>query len=91
MVRSWLLELLVAALDEDPGLSSISGYTEDSGEGRWTVEEAIAHAVPVPVISAALFARFSSRQLDSPAMKAVSDLRQQFGGHQVRTLEAVQS
>ena len=91
VVRSWLLELLVAALDEDPGLSSISGYTEDSGEGRWTVEEAIAHAVPVPVISAALFARFSSRQPDSPAMKAVSALRQQFGGHQVRTLEAVQS
>ncbi|MEU2005105.1 phosphogluconate dehydrogenase (NAD(+)-dependent, decarboxylating) [Rhodococcus sp. NPDC019627] len=91
VVRSWLLELLVAALREDPGLSSISGYTEDSGEGRWTVEEAIAHAVPVPVISAALFARFSSRQPDSPAMKAVSALRQQFGGHQVRTLEAVQS
>ena len=91
VVRSWLLDLLVAALRQDPGLSSISGFAEDSGEGRWTVEEAIAHAVPVPVISAALFARFSSRQPDSPAMKAVSALRQQFGGHQVRTLEAVQS
>jgi 6-phosphogluconate dehydrogenase len=90
VVRSWLLELLVAALREDPGLGSISGYTEDSGEGRWTVEEAITHAVPVPVISAALFARFSSRQHDSPTMKAVSALRQQFGGHQVRTMEAVQ-
>ncbi|RYE41094.1 MAG: decarboxylating 6-phosphogluconate dehydrogenase [Hyphomicrobiales bacterium] len=90
VVRSWLLELLVNALREDPGLSSIAGYTEDSGEGRWTVEEAISHAVPVPVISAALFARFSSRQVDSPTMKAVSALRQQFGGHQVRTL-AVQS
>ncbi|MDV7353653.1 decarboxylating 6-phosphogluconate dehydrogenase [Rhodococcus oxybenzonivorans] len=91
VVRSWLLDLLVAALRQDPGLSSISGYTEDSGEGRWTVEEAISHAVPVPVISAALFARFSSRQPDSPAMKAVSALRQQFGGHQVRSMEAVQS
>lgn len=89
VVRSWLLELLVAALREDPGLSLISGYTEDSGEGRWTVEEAIAHAVPVPAISAALFARFASRQVDSPAMKAVSALRQQFGGHQVRTTEVV--
>ena len=91
VVRSWLLDLLVAALRQDPGLSSISGYTEDSGEGRWTVEEAISHAVPVPVISAALFARFSSRQPDSPSMKAVSALRQQFGGHQVRSMEAVQS
>ena len=90
VVRSWLLELLVSALREDPGLSAITGYTEDSGEGRWTVEEAIAHAVPVPVISAALFARFSSRQPDSPTMKAVSALRQKFGGHQVRTMEAVQ-
>jgi len=90
VVRSWLLELLVSALREDPGLSSISGFPEDSGEGRWTIEEAIAHAVPVPVISAARFARFSSRQLDSPAMKAVSALRQQFGGHQVRIMEAVQ-
>jgi 6-phosphogluconate dehydrogenase len=91
VVRSWLLDLLVDALRQNPGLSSISGYTEDSGEGRWTVEEAISHAVPVPVISAALFARFSSRQPDSPAMKAVSALRQQFGGHQVRSMEAVQS
>jgi 6-phosphogluconate dehydrogenase len=79
-----LLDLLVQALAEDPALSSISGYTEDSGEGRWTVEEAIAHAVPAPVISAALFARFASRQDDSPAMKAVSALRQQFGGHAIR-------
>ncbi|MFE2999631.1 phosphogluconate dehydrogenase (NAD(+)-dependent, decarboxylating) [Nocardia sp. NPDC059246] len=85
VVRSWLLELLVAALREDAGLGSISGYTEDSGEGRWTVEEAIAHAVPVPVISAALFARFSSRQTDSPTMRAVSALRKQFGGHEVRS------
>ncbi|MGC4932090.1 phosphogluconate dehydrogenase (NAD(+)-dependent, decarboxylating) [Gordonia sp. DT30] len=87
VVRSWLLELLVGALADDPELETISGYTEDSGEGRWTVEEAIAHAVPLPVISAALFARFASRQPDSPTMKAVSALRRQFGGHQVRTAE----
>ncbi|MDV7268755.1 6-phosphogluconate dehydrogenase, partial [Rhodococcus oxybenzonivorans] len=84
VVRSWLLDLLVQALSDDPQLAAISGYTEDSGEGRWTVEEAIAHAVPAPVISAALFARFASRQDDSPAMKAVSALRNQFGGHAVR-------
>ncbi|MBC6449224.1 phosphogluconate dehydrogenase (NAD(+)-dependent, decarboxylating) [Actinokineospora xionganensis] len=83
VVRSWLLDLLVKALDEDPGLSELTGYVEDSGEGRWTVEEAINHAVPAPVISAALFARFASRQADSPAMKAVSALRNQFGGHAV--------
>jgi len=87
VVRSWLLDLLVQALSEDPRLSSMSGFTEDSGEGRWTVEEAIAHAVPAPVISAALFARFASRQHDSPAMKAVSALRNQFGGHAVRRAE----
>jgi 6-phosphogluconate dehydrogenase len=83
VVRSWLLDLLVKALEEDPGLSKISGWTEDSGEGRWTVNEAIDHAVPLPVISAALFARFASRQEDSPAMKAVAALRNQFGGHAV--------
>ncbi|MGW5515099.1 phosphogluconate dehydrogenase (NAD(+)-dependent, decarboxylating) [Nocardia africana] len=87
VVRSWLLDLLVQALSEDPGLTSLSGYTADSGEGRWTVEEAIAHSVPAPVISAALFARFASRQDDSPAMKAVSALRNQFGGHAVRRAE----
>ncbi|MFC9840515.1 phosphogluconate dehydrogenase (NAD(+)-dependent, decarboxylating) [Rhodococcus sp. NPDC127530] len=87
VVRSWLLDLLVQALSEDPDLAAMSGYTEDSGEGRWTVEEAIAHAVPAPVISAALFARFASRQHDSPAMKAVSALRNQFGGHAVRRAE----
>ncbi len=84
VVRSWLLDLLVQALAQDPEFSEISGYTEDSGEGRWTVEEAIRHAVPVPVISAALFARFASRQDDSPSMKAVSALRNQFGGHAVK-------
>ncbi|UFU03036.1 decarboxylating 6-phosphogluconate dehydrogenase [Ruania suaedae] len=81
VVRSWLLELLVKALNEDPDLDDIRGYVADSGEGRWTVEEAVLRAVPAPVISAALFARFDSRQEDSPAMKAVAALRNQFGGH----------
>jgi len=84
VVRSWLLDLLVRALDEDPGLAELDAYVDDSGEGRWTVEEAIEHRVPMPVISAALFARFTSRQDQSPAMKAVAALRQQFGGHAVR-------
>jgi 6-phosphogluconate dehydrogenase len=85
VVRSWLLELLVRALEEDPDLDDIEGYVEDSGEGRWTIEEAIANAVPVPTISASIFARFVSRQEDgSPAMKAVAALRQQFGGHAVK-------
>jgi len=84
VVRSWLLDLLVAALDQDPGLGEIDDWVEDSGEGRWTVDEAIDLAVPLPVISAALFARFASRQGASPAMKAVAALRQQFGGHAVR-------
>ncbi|MEC5180350.1 phosphogluconate dehydrogenase (NAD(+)-dependent, decarboxylating) [Arthrobacter sp. CG_A4] len=84
VVRSWLLDLMVKALDEDPGLASIDDYVEDSGEGRWTVEEAIANAVPAPAITAALFARFSSREDNSPAMKMVSALRHQFGGHATR-------
>ncbi len=84
VVRSWLLELLVKALDEDPDLGAIEGFVEDSGEGRWTIEEAINNAVPVPTISAAIFARFVSRQEDSPAMKAVAALRNQFGGHAVK-------
>ena len=84
VVRSWLQQLLAKALKEDPDFTEISGYTEDSGEGRWTVEEAINHQVPVPVIAASLFARFESRQEDSPTMKAVSALRNQFGGHAVQ-------
>ncbi|BBY44937.1 decarboxylating 6-phosphogluconate dehydrogenase [Mycolicibacterium celeriflavum] len=84
VVRSWLQQLLAKALKEDPKFTDISGYTEDSGEGRWTVEEAISHRVPMPVIAASLFARFASRQEDSPAMKAVSALRNQFGGHAVK-------
>jgi 6-phosphogluconate dehydrogenase len=83
VVKSWLLDLLDRALDEDPEFAKIKGYADDTGEGRWTVEEAINNAVPMPVISAALFARFASRQDDSPAMKAVAALRNQFGGHAV--------
>lgn len=84
VVRSWLQQLLAKALKEDPALAAISDYTEDSGEGRWTVEEAIHHRVPTPVIAASLFARFASRQEQSPTMKAVSALRNQFGGHAVK-------
>ena len=86
VVRSWLQQLLAKALKEDPNFTDITGYTEDSGEGRWTVEEAINHRVPVPVIAASLFARFASRQDESPTMKAVSALRNQFGGHAVKRI-----
>jgi 6-phosphogluconate dehydrogenase len=85
VVRSWLLDLMVNALEADPDLAKIRGYVDDTGEGRWTVQEAVEYAVPMPVISAALFARFVSRQDDSPAMKAVAALRQQFGGHAVKS------
>lgn len=88
VVRSWLLELLVRALEQDPGFEEIEGYVDDSGEGRWTLEEAIDNAVPMPAISASIFARFVSRQGDeSPAMKAVAALRHQFGGHAVKKNE----
>ena len=83
VIRSWLLDLLVMALNDDPGLAEIRGYAQDSGEGRWTIEAAIQNAVPMPVITAALFARFASRQTESPAMKVVAALRNQFGGHAV--------
>ncbi len=83
VIRSWLLDLLVRALDVDDDLSQLRGYAQDSGEGRWTVQAAVDHAVPLPVITAALFARFASRQEDSPAMKVVAALRNQFGGHAV--------
>jgi 6-phosphogluconate dehydrogenase len=86
VVRSWLLDLMVKGLEENPGLQDVSDYTADSGEGKWTVEEAIALDVPMPVISASLFARFASRQQVSPTMQAVAALRGQFGGHQVMTI-----
>jgi len=85
VIRSWLLDLLVAALDDDPALAGIRGYAEDSGEGRWTVEAGIENAVATPAITAALYARFVSRQDDSPAMKAVAAMRNQFGGHAIQT------
>ena len=84
VVRSWLLDLLARALAEDPGLAGIKGYVEDSGEGRWTVEQAIESAVPLHVITSALYARFASRQDESFAAKVNAALRNQFGGHAVR-------
>jgi len=89
VIRSWLLDLAVLALEADPGLSKLRGYAADSGEGRWTVEAAIDNAVPMPVITAALFARFASRQDDSPSMKMVAALRNQFGGHAVESAGSV--
>lgn len=83
VVRSWLLDLLIDALDQDPDLTSVRGWAQDSGEGRWTVQEAVDLAVPAPAIAASLFARFSSRQDDSPTMKVVAMLRNQFGGHEI--------
>jgi 6-phosphogluconate dehydrogenase len=88
VVRSWLLELLHAAFDQDGGeLTGIAGYVEDSGEGRWTVFEAINESVPAPAISAALFARFASRQDESFAAKVNAALRNQFGGHAIKAVE----
>ena len=85
VIRSWLLDLLVLALKDDPHLAGIAGYAEDSGEGRWTVDAAVELGVPVPTMAAALFARFTSQQEDSPSMKMVAAMRNQFGGHAVKT------
>jgi 6-phosphogluconate dehydrogenase len=85
VIRSWLLDLLSEALKADTGLSKVPGYAEDSGEGRWTVEAGIDNAVPLPAITAALYARFVSRQDESPAMKAIAAMRNQFGGHALHT------
>ncbi len=87
VVQSWLLDLLAAAVVADPGLSKVRGWAEDSGEGRWTVNEGVRLAVPLPVISAALFARFASRQDESPAMKTIAALRNAFGGHAILASE----
>jgi 6-phosphogluconate dehydrogenase len=84
VVRSWLLELCESAFAKDPRLASIKGYVEDSGEGRWTVEEAIDRNVPLPVLTLSLFARFASRQDDSFAAKVTAALRNEFGGHAVK-------
>jgi 6-phosphogluconate dehydrogenase len=88
VVRSWLLELLHAAFEQEGHeLEKVAGYVEDSGEGRWTITEAINESVPVPVITAALFARFASRQDESFAAKVTAALRKQFGGHQIREVK----
>jgi 6-phosphogluconate dehydrogenase len=86
VVRSWLLDLTAAALGEDPSLASIEGFVFDSGEGRWTIMEAIEEDVPAPITALALFARFSSRQEDSYAMKLIAALRAQFGGHATKDI-----
>jgi len=85
VIRSWLLDLVVRALDEDPHLDEIEGFAADSGEGRWTVNAAVDLGVPVPTIAASLFARFVSQQQDSPTMKMIAAMRNQFGGHAVVT------
>ncbi|MEY4122239.1 MAG: decarboxylating 6-phosphogluconate dehydrogenase [Pseudomonadota bacterium] len=82
VVSSWLLDLTAISLAEDPQLDAYSGHVQDSGEGRWTINAAIEEAVPVPVLSAALFARFRSRQVSTFADKVLSAMRKQFGGHQ---------
>jgi len=84
VVRSWLLDLLTDALGKDPKLERIKGWVDDSGEGRWTLHEAIDHAVPAPALADALFARFRSRQADSFAARAIAALRNEFGGHAVK-------
>lgn len=84
VVRSWLLDLLLRGLDQRPGFEGLADHAADSGEGRWTVQTAVDAGVPVPAISAALFARFGSQQDESLAMKAIAALREQFGGHAVR-------
>lgn len=87
VVRSWLLDLAARALHDDPELTNVVGYVEDSGEGRWTVEHAIENAVPLPAITLSLFARFASRRDDSFAAKVLAALRKEFGGHEVREHE----
>jgi 6-phosphogluconate dehydrogenase len=92
VVRSWLLELLHAAFEQEGSdLAGIAAYVEDSGEGRWTVHEAINERVPAGVIALSLFARFASRQDESFAAKVNAALRNQFGGHAVRAVEAAEA
>lgn len=85
VVRSWLLELAVNAFKEDPKLEKLKDYVQDSGEGRWTVQTAMDFDVPAHVITASLYTRFQSRQEESFAMKVLAALRNQFGGHAVKT------
>jgi 6-phosphogluconate dehydrogenase len=84
VIRSWLLELAQDAFEQDPQLSRIRGYVEDSGEGRWTLQDAIDHAVPAPALAMSLFMRFRSRQDDSFSDKVIAALRNEFGGHPVK-------
>ncbi|MBK8460800.1 MAG: decarboxylating 6-phosphogluconate dehydrogenase [Micropruina sp.] len=88
VIRSWLLDLMVAAVAEDEHLSRIAGHAADSGEGRWTVKAGIDLGVAMPAIAASVFARFVSQQEDSPSMKMVAAMRNQFGGHALRTIES---
>jgi 6-phosphogluconate dehydrogenase len=83
-VRSWLLELTARALAEDGDLSELKGYVEDSGEGRWTLNEGIERSVPLPVLTAALFTRFRSREDNPFSERMLAALRNQFGGHAVK-------
>ncbi len=83
VVRSWLLDLVAAAYARDPGLEALTGYVEDSGEGRWTVQEALDRDVPAPVINLSLLMRLRSRQQDSYAAKVIAALRNEFGGHPI--------
>ncbi|MBI5557249.1 MAG: decarboxylating 6-phosphogluconate dehydrogenase [Deltaproteobacteria bacterium] len=84
VIRSWLLELLEQAFADDPRLEGLRGYVDDSGEGRWTVEEAVASGVAAPVITMALFQRFQSRKENAFENRVLAALRQQFGGHAVK-------
>lgn len=84
VVRSWLLDLLVTALESDPNLDKLDGYVEDSGEGRWTVLEAVERGVPATALAHALFARFTSRTHNAFSMKVIAALRKEFGGHAVK-------
>jgi 6-phosphogluconate dehydrogenase len=91
VVRSWLLDLLVDAFRKDPGLSGVRGFVEDSGEGRWTVQAAIDEDVPAPITTLSLFMRFASRQDESYAAKVIAALRQEFGGHAIKTEESMEA
>jgi 6-phosphogluconate dehydrogenase len=87
-VRSWLLELAEGAFAKDRNLDAVRGWVEDSGEGRWTVQEAIDRAVPAPVIALSVLMRFRSRQEDSFSMKVLAALRNEFGGHAIKGKES---
>ena len=83
-MRSWLLQLIGAALDDDPGLDQLQGWVDDSGEGRWTIEEAIDQSIPTPVLALSLLARFSSRGQAEFSNRLLAAMRNQFGGHAVK-------